>query len=548
MDCYLTIPLSHFVLVLMKSNSPNWSRTFNNVCLFLFAILATSHVCFSEIKTPAVIGNNMVLQQNHKNPIWGWDNPGESVIVKIAGQSHKTKTDSNGYWEITLDPMKASTSPKKMTIQGSSPLTYENILIGEVWLCSGQSNMGWALGNSDDADLEIMTANYPNLRLISVPQVGTQEAQINFNGRWETTTPEAAKNFSAVGYLFGRRLHLALGVPVGLIDNAWGGSACEAWIPRDRLNKLPVAKPYMDQWRETEKTFDYNKLLATYEEKLKKWQEKSQTARKEGKPQPGGRPRAPRNQLTGQHRPANLYNGVLNPIIGYGIKGAIWYQGESNGRRGHAYREVFPLMIQSWRDAWKQGDFSFYWVQLADFMNEVPEPPTEQTWPELREAQTLSLDKLKNVGEAVIIDVGEGRDIHPRNKQMVANRLVRNALAQDYGMDIPHKSPRFQSMETIGNKIVLTFNHVGKGLYCFDIREPVGFSICGKDRKFVWANAKLLGQNKVEVWAEGIENPVAARYAWADNPVCNLYRKDGSVTLPVTPFRTDDFPMITKGM
>ena len=490
----------------------------------------------------------MVLQQNHKNPIWGWDKPGEYVTVKISEQSHKTKVDSNGYWKVTLDPMKASSSPKKMTIQGSTSLTYENILIGEVWLCSGQSNMGWALGNSDDADLEVMTANYPNLRLISVPQVGTQEAQINFNGRWETTTPEVAKNFSAVGYLFGRRLHLALGVPVGLIDNAWGGSACEAWIPRDRLNKLPAAKPYMDQWRVTEKTFDYSKLLATYEEKLKKWQEKSQTARKEGKPQPGGRPRAPRNQLTGQHRPANLYNGVLNPIIGFGIKGAIWYQGESNGRRGHAYREVFPLMIQSWRDAWKQGDFSFYWVQLADFMNEVPEPPTEQTWPELREAQTLSLDKLKNVGEAVIIDVGEGRDIHPRNKQMVANRLVRNALAQDYGMDIPHQSPRFQSMETKGNKIVLTFNHVGKGLYCFDIREPVGFSICGKDRKFVWANAKLLGQNKVEVWTEGIENPVAARYAWADNPVCNLYRKDGSVTLPVTPIRTDDFPIITTGM
>jgi sialate O-acetylesterase len=303
----------------------------------------------------------------------------------------------------------------------------------------------------------------------------------------------------------------------------------------------------MDQWRETEKTFDYNKLLATYEAKLKKWQEKAQTARKQGKPQPGGRPRAPRNQLTGQHRPANLYNGVLNPIIGYGIKGAIWYQGESNGRRGHAYREVFPLMIQSWRDAWDQGDFSFYWVQLADFMNEVPEPPTEQTWAELREAQTLTLDKLKNVGEAVIIDVGEGRDIHPRNKQIVANRLVRNALNKDYGMDIPSQSPRYQSMEIKGNKMILTLGHVGQGLYCFDVRDPVGFAICGKDQKFVWAQAKLLGKNQVEVWAEGIENPVAARYAWSDNPVCNLYRKDGSVTLPVTPFRTDDFPMITKG-
>ena len=205
-------------------------------------------------------------------------------------------------------------------------------------------------------------------------------------------------------------------------------------------------------------------------------------------------------------------------------------------------------MIQSWRDAWKQGDFSFYWVQLADFMSEVPDPPSEQTWPELREAQTFTLDKLKNVGEAVIIDVGEGRDIHPRNKQMVANRLVRNALAKDYGMEIPHQSPRYQSMETEGNKIILSFDHVGQGLYCFDVREPIGFSICGEDQKFVWAQARLVGKDKVEVWAEGIENPIAARYAWADNPVCNLYRKDGSVTLPVTPFRTDDFTMITFGL
>ena len=515
-----------------------------NACFCISGLFAILSSCLADVKTPAIIGDNMVLQQNHKNPIWGWADAGETIKISIAGQNHTTKADAKGNWKVKLDPMKASSDAKTLKINN---VKYNNILVGEVWLCSGQSNMGWGLGNSDDADLEVMTANYPNLRLISIPQIGTQEAQKDFNGQWEVTTPDIAKNFSAVGYLFGRRLHQALGIPVGLIDNAWGGSACEAWIPRDRLNKLAVAKPYMKQWEKTEATFNYDKLLASYEAKLKVWQEKAQAARKLGKPQPSGRPRAPRNQLTGQHRPANLYNGVLNPIIGYGIKGAIWYQGESNGRRGHAYREVFPLMIQSWRDAWNQGDFSFYWVQLADFMNEVPEPPTVQTWPELREAQTLTLDKLKNVGEAVIIDVGEGRDIHPRNKQIVANRLVRNALHKDYGIEIACQSPRYQSMEIKGNKMIITLGDVGQGLYCFDVREPVGFAICGKDKKFVWAQAKLLGKNQVEVWAEGIENPIAARYAWADNPVCNLYRKDGSVTLPVTPFRTDDFPMITKG-
>ena len=516
----------------------------------LFSILLCNAVLaftlLAEIKTPAVIGNNMVLQQNHKNPIWGWDNPGQDVEVLISGQSHKGKTDKDGYWKVTLNPMKASTAPKTMTIRGSSTLKYENILIGEVWVCSGQSNMGWSVGQSDDKDLESMSAKFPNLRLISVPQVGTQEPQNDFNGKWDATTPETAINFSAVGYFFGRKLHQILDVPVGLIDNAWGGSACEAWIPRDRLNNMAVAKPYMDQWRETEKTFDFEKLQKAYQEKLKNWQAKATAAHKEGKPTPGGRPRAPRNQMTGQHRPANLYNGVLHPIIEYGIKGAIWYQGESNSNRAHAYRDVFPLMIKSWRDAWKQGDFPFYWVQLADYQNEQ-DVPIGENWPELREAQTLTLDKLKNVGEAVIIDIGEGRDIHPRNKQTVANRLLRNALAKDYGYDLPYQSPRFKDMKIKESKVTVTFDHVGAGLYCFDTREPVGFAISAKDQKFVWADAKLIGKDKVEVWSDKIKEPVAVRYAWMNNPACNLFRKDGSVTLPVTPFRTDDFPMITLG-
>ncbi|MDG1138790.1 MAG: sialate O-acetylesterase [Opitutales bacterium] len=498
-----------------------------------------------EIRTPAVIGNHMVLQQNHPNPIWGWDKPGQSIEVTISGQNHKAVANSKGYWRVVLSPMKSSNSPKEMIIQGSADLKYKNILVGEVWLCSGQSNMGWGLGQADDSDLESMSAKLPNLRLISVPQLGTQKPQDDFIGKWEQTTPESVINFSAIGYLFGRRLHQVLDVPVGLIDNAWGGSACEAWIPRHRLNQLAVAKPYLETWRKTEAEFDFEKLQVAYEKNMKAWKAKA-SVRKEGIALKR-KPRAPRNQLTGQHRPANLYNGMLNPIIGYGIKGAIWYQGESNTGRGHAYREVFPLMIQSWRDAWQQGDFPFYWVQLADYMNEAPEPSTEQTWPELREAQTFTLNKLKNVGEAVIIDVGEGRNIHPRNKQIVANRLVRSALAKDYGREIPHQSPRYQSMEIKGNKIILTFDHVGEGLYCFDIPEAKGFAICGEDQDFVWAKAKLLGRGKVEVWAQSIKKPIAVRYGWADNPVCNLYRRDGSVTLPMTPFRTDDFAMITFG-
>lgn len=250
--------------------------------------------------------------------------------------------------------------------------------------------------------------------------------------------------------------------------------------------------------------------------------------------------------MTGQHRPGNLFNGVLHPIIGYGIKGAIWYQGESNAGRAFAYREIFPLMVQSWRQAWGQGDFSFYWTQLADFRPESI-VPNDSSWAELRESQTICLRKLNHTGEAVIIDTGEGRDIHPRNKQTVANRLLRHALAKDYGQKIPYESPKYKSMEIKGSKIIINFNHAGAGLYCFDSKAPTGFAICGEDQKFAWASAKLIGKDRVEVWADSITAPIAVRYAWADNPVCNLYLRDGGVTLPVTPFRTDSFPLTTMG-
>jgi sialate O-acetylesterase len=254
-------------------------------------------------------------------------------------------------------------------------------------------------------------------------------------------------------------------------------------------------------------------------------------------------PKAPphlEDLMGGNSRPGNIYNGVLKPTIGYGIRGVIWYQGESNTGRAYQYRALFPLMIKSWRDEWGQGDFSFYWVQLADFLAESPEPK-ESIWAELREAQTMTM-KLPHTGEAVIIDLGEGQDIHPRNKQSVADRLVRWALARDYHVKIAFQSPIYQSMEKHGNKIVLKLDHAAQGLKAFDVSEPRGFAIAGSDRKFVNAMAKIVLPDKVEVWSGSVSEPVAVRYAWADNPVCNLYSAEG---LPVTPFRTDDWPGAT---
>jgi sialate O-acetylesterase len=248
-----------------------------------------------------------------------------------------------------------------------------------------------------------------------------------------------------------------------------------------------------------------------------------------------------RGQLAGNHRPANIYNGVLKSHLGYGIKGAIWYQGESNAGRAYQYRDLFPLMIQNWRDEWGQGDFPFYWVQLADFTAEKPEPG-ESDWAELREAQTMTMSRLPNTGEAVIIDIGEGKDIHPMNKVDVGRRLARWALAKDYGVSVPYHSPQYKSMEKQGNKIVLTFDFVDGGWRPFDVNEPRGFAIAGEDKKFVWANAKILPDGRIEVSSASVENPVSVRYGWANNPVVNMFSRAG---LPLTPFRTDDWPGVT---
>ncbi len=501
----------------------------------LFASLGLSLVSLADVATPSIIGDHMVLQRNHSNPIWGWASAREKITVSIAGQSHTTQANRNGDWKVTLDPLPAG-GPHRLTIKGKNTLTYDDVLVGEVWICSGQSNMAWPVRDSYDGDLVALTAKSSSIRLISVPQVGTQEPQKDFEGRWAHAAPDVVSEFSAVGYRFGLQIHQALGVPVGLIDNAWGGSAAEAWIRRDVLQSKERYAELMERWEKTESTYDEEKALSDYNDRLAEWN-------RNGKK--GNRPRAPRNPLTGNQRPSNIFNGVLKPTIGYGIKGAIWYQGESNSSRAYQYRHLFPLMIQHWRDEWNQGDFPFYFVQLADFRDPVTDPE-ESDWAELREAQTMTLDKLSNTGQAVIIDVGEGRDIHPRDKRTVANRLARWALANDYGFDIPYQSPTYNSMKVVGSKIVLKFDHAGdSGLYAFDTREPVGFSIAGKDKQFVWAEAKIVDKNTVEVWSDSIERPVAVRYAWANNPDCNLYSREG---LPATPFRTDDWEGVTANV
>jgi sialate O-acetylesterase len=506
--------------------------------LWVVLLLSVTAPARADVKLPAIFGSHMVLQQDLKDKVWGWADPGEDVSVTIDDQTKTTKAGDDGKWSVTLDPLKVG-SPRTLAVKGKNSVTFDDVLVGEVWICSGQSNMQLDVAAANDADLESLSAKFPQIRLISVPSVGTQEPKSDFKGQWQVCTTESVKNFSAVGYFFGRQLHQTLGVPIGLIDDAWGGSAAEAWVRRDLLEKDEKYKPLIARWEQIEKNYpeakkDYERLVADYQE----------ANSKTSKGSPKGQNRRPQNpdaQMNGNARPGNIYNGVLKPTIGYGIKGVIWYQGESNAGRAYQYRDLFPLMIKSWRDEWGIGDFAFYWVQLADFLAEKPEP-ADSSWAELREAQTMTMSKLPHTGEAVIIDIGEGQDIHPRNKQDVAKRLARWALANDYAVKIRYQSPTYKSMEKKDGKIVLTFDHVGGGLKPFDFPAVQGFAIAGADKKFVWAKAKLAGNNQVEVWSDSISDPAAVRYAWADNPVCNLYSREG---LPVNPFRTDDWPGVT---
>ncbi len=491
----------------------------------------------ADVKLPAVISNNMVLQQALDAPVWGWADPGEKVTVAIGGQSKTATAGADGKWMVRLDQMKTD-GPLTLTISGKNTITIENVLVGEVWVCSGQSNMQFALASANNAEKEIASADYPNIRLFTVPRKGTQEPQYDCQGEWVECSPKTVASFSAVGYLFGRDLYQKLNTPVGLIHTSWGGSSCEAWVRRAVLEADPRYGSLLAGWKQRVAAFDPDKVKANYEKRLANWKTAVQKAKAEGKPAPR-RPRAPADPRAGQHRPANLYNGMILPVLHYGIRGAIWYQGESNAGRAYQYRYLFPAMITNWRHDWGEGDFPFYFVQLANFHAAQPQPG-ESTWAELREAQSMTLS-LPHTGQAVIIDIGDAGNIHPRNKQDVGKRLALWALAKDYGKPVVYSGPVYKSMKPGAGKIVLAFDHVGGGLVAKDGPPLKGFAVAGADRHFVWADAKIVGDTVV-VCSPKVAQPVAVRYAWADNPVCNLYNAEG---LPASPFRTDDWPGLT---
>ncbi|MFC1569392.1 sialate O-acetylesterase [bacterium] len=632
------------------------------------------------VEVSNIFGNHMVLQQNQPIPIWGTSEPGTRVIVKLDYKKHITHTDESGHWSLELPAMKPG-GPHEIVIIGKNILRFTDIYIGDVWVCSGQSNMEWPVSQSDHAEEEIAAANYSGIRLLHVERniANHPLSDIHTNG-WQICSPKTIANFSAVGYFFGREINQKAEIPIGLIHTSWGGTVAEAWTSQTGLNPFPEFSEAIQQLEDDkDDSLSYQDQQKDYQQALQDWinrldgydqgftqeglgwadphlfaddwstaklpglWENTEIGNYDGivwyrkaisipdvittdqwklslgpiddidqtwingiriggmeiynQPreyevpknivQPGTNvivvrvidhhggggfwgseaqmtltndqgdlfplagewlyklgasqdqlPPIPNEVIGMENVPTVLFNAMLSPIIPFGIRGVIWYQGESNAGRAYQYRTLFPALINDWRSHWQQ-EFEFYFVQLANYMASHSEPTNSQ-WAELREAQLMTLD-TPQTGMAVTIDIGEAEDIHPRNKQDVGKRLARIALAKVYDQDVIYSGPVYRSMVKENNKIRLLFDHANGGLVAKDKNKLKGFAIAGEDQKFLWANAVIDGES-ILVSSPLIQKPVAVRYAWADNPICNLYNKSG---LPASPFRTDDWPGLT---
>jgi sialate O-acetylesterase len=482
----------------------------------LNSLLLLTTSAFAVVRPHALFTDGMVLQRDIAAPVWGTAYNGEKVTVEINGQSVST-TAVDGKWMVRLKSLKAG-GPFTLKI---NDLELKNVLVGDVWICSGQSNMQWSVKQSDNAAAEIANASFPMIRLFTVPRSEINAPQTDIKASWQECNPANIADFSAVGYFFGRDLHKTLNVPIGLIDNAVGGSPAESWMQAELLNGD-------EEFRQFHAA--YPQAMERYNQAVEKHKEAVEKARAAGTRPPNapGRP----------WLPSGLYNGMLAPLVPYAIKGAIWYQGESNAGRAYQYRRLFPTMIKNWRERWGQGEFPFLFVQLAAF-GPNGQKLGESDWAELREAQTMTLS-LPNTGMALAIDVGTIDDIHPKAKQPVGARLALAARAVAYKQKLVFAGPMYAGMKVKGDKIELKFNHTGGGLEAKG-GALKGFLIAGEDKVWHEAKAEIKGK-QVIVSCPEVTKPVAVRYAWAKYPTVNFYNQEG---LPANPFRTDDWPMVT---
>lgn len=497
----------------------------------------------AELSVPHFFSDHMVLQRGGQAAIWGTATPRAQVSVTFKGQVNEFQADANGRWLVEIKTGAADATGAVLTIaSGEETLTINDILVGEVWFASGQSNMVFTMNRVPDYQNLIAKADHPNIRMFNAASVTATEPQDDIEGEWTAANPETVPEYSAVAFFFARKLQNELGIPIGVIKSAWGGKPVETFTSRAALNTLPGTKAMVDAVLATDAAFDPAKAKVAYQARLDQWTAAMEARKKlpaADRKRMAKKPTPPKRPLNTEGRPGVLFDSMIHPFVGYTMRGAIWYQGESNAKAGAVpYNQTLPLMINDWRKRWR-SEFSFYYVQIANFRDASTEPGNNDPWQLLQDRMRLVLDTTPKTGMAIINDVGDAKDIHPKNKHDVGERLALWALAKDYGRDITYSGPLFQSSEVKGQAIRVTFDQVGKGLTARNDGDLKRFEIAGEDKVWHWADAKTDGPAAVLVSSDDVPSPVAVRYAWAANPAgANLVNSEG---LPASVFRTDDW-------
>jgi sialate O-acetylesterase len=502
-----------------------------------------------QLRLSGVFSDHAVLQRGVPVPVWGWAKPGEPITVEFAGQTKETVTGADGRWHVPLDPMPASAESRALTVASPNHPTIQlsDLLVGDVWLCSGQSNMDLHLGYcARDYPLlkqKMESANNPLLRLGQVPFLIASEEQDDASCSWAEPTPSVANAYSAIGFLFGDQLQRELDIPVGIIRCARGGSYIEQWIPEMEIEALPAAEKYLRVYREFEA--DYPEAKAKYDADLANYNQRIAEGEKGLKA-----PKLPRGGPESWNAPSQLFNGMTAPIIPYAIKGVLWYQGEGNVWQFSNYDQMMIRLMNAWRERWNQPDLPFFMTELAPF-GEYHEKPHDSARCRFGETLAKAAKADGNAWTITITDGGEQKDIHPRYKELPAERFTARVLAEVYGKEGISHGPVLKSWKVAGGKAVLLFDSVGVGLEARSITLDghelsadtlTGFQIADKNRRFFAATAEIQGGNIIVLSHPEVPEPAAVRYAWSNFPLCNLYNASGFAAYP---FRSDDWPWMT---
>lgn len=487
----------------------------------------------ATVTLPHIFSSNMVVQCGSTVPVWGWADPGEEVTVTIAGQKVSAKADDQGRWKVDINPIKGGDEPLEMVVTGpKNTIKLENILAGEVWVCSGQSNMEFTVDRVMDADKEIAAADHPTIRQFKAPHVVSPRPASDVEGKWDVCSPETVKDFTAVGYFFALNIQKQLKLPVGLVNLSWGGTRIEPWTPAEAFATIPPLKDIAEQVQAANQ--EQVEGLPPLIPSIEAWVKTAKAAQAQGQPVPP-LPPLPGSRLSVNTSPSTLFNGMVAPVIPYSMRGVLWYQGEANLKDGRQYFYKMAALINSWRKTWGIGAFPFYYVQLAPYRYGPDATLLPQIWESQEYAMTMA-----NSGMAVTNDIGNPHDIHPKNKQEVGRRLSLWALARTYGKGGGVIcGPLFRGVNIEGNKMRVTFNCAGSGLASRDGKDLTWFQVAGPDGKFVDAKATIQGNNVVVVSSDQVKQPVAIRFAWDQVAEPNLMNKEG---LPAAAFQAGKVP------